>query len=117
MKRKLKVTGIVFFVIIAIALVIVLLLILSGNNVTIANVIVTDSGIVYMDHYDKTVMLTNNVPEDLKTGDKCIIVYSSTFAESRPEQTRTLLVIKLKSGTEKDVSEKTMEILDSLAVD
>ena len=116
MKRKLKVIGIVFSVIIVIAVVIALLLILSGNNVTITNVIVTDSGIVYMDYYDRPVRLTNNVPKELKTGDECIIVFSSAFAESWPEQTRTLLVIKFKSGTEKDISEKTMEILNSLTV-
>ena len=88
----------------------------AGTNVTITNVIVTDSGIVYMDYYDRPVRLTNNVPKELKTGDECIIVFSSAFADSWPEQTRTLLVIKFKSGTEKDISEKTMEILNSLTV-
>ncbi len=115
MKRKVLIS--VFSAVCAVLLLIfisVAVILMSGNNLTVARCIVTDSGAVYMVYRDRPVLLNYSKDKDVQTGDKVLIVHSSAFAESYPEQTRTHLIIKLKSGNVSDVPKEVLDVLESL---
>lgn len=89
-------------------------LLLSGNNVTTARCIVTDDGTLYMVCDERPIQLNYGKETDFKTGDKLLIVYSTAFAESYPEQTRAAFIVKLSGGTARDVPQRAFDVLYSL---
>lgn len=112
MNRRTIVKGIVITAVIVLLIVCALaaLLFFSGNRVTVARCIVTESGSLYMVYEDRPVQLNYEGDVDCKTGDKLFIVHSTAFAESWPEQTRAVLVIRLSRGDESDVPDNAFDI-------
>ena len=83
----------------------------SVNQITVARCIVTDNGSMYMVYGDRPVHLNYGKDMNYKTGDELLIVHASAFAESYPEQVRTLWVIKIDSGSEEDIPQKVFDVL------
>lgn len=88
----------------------------SGNNITIARCVVTDGGTLYMIYGERPVRLNTDKETDYKTGDKLLIVHSAAFDESYPERTRAILIVKIGSGSGKNVPQKIFDALDGLRV-
>ncbi len=87
------------------------IMILSGNRLTAARCIVTDGGALYMVYGESPVLLNYEGDADHKTGDRLLILHSTAFAESYPEQTRASLIMKIGSGDAKDIPLRTFEKL------
>lgn len=112
MKKK---TGIQILAFIAgIVIFVGVILLLSGNQITITNCIVTEKGTLYMVYHERPVRLNYGKETAYQTGDKLFIVHSTAFAESDPEQTRTIFLLKIASGSEDDVSSKALSVLEEL---
>lgn len=88
----------------------------SGNQITTARCIVTDSGTLYMVYGERPVKLNYGKDTDYETGDKLLIIHSTAFAESYPEQCRAVFVMKVGSGTEADIPEKIFDVFEALEV-
>lgn len=107
-KKKLVITLLIAEIILLLGLAV---LFFSGNQITVARCIVTDNGSVYMVYDDRPVHLSYEEDANCQTGDKLLIVHASAFAESYPEQVRTLLIIKVGSGSEEDIPQKAFDVL------
>ncbi len=92
------------------------ILFLSGNTITTARCVVTDGGTLYMVYNERPIQLNYGRDTDYKTGDKLLIVHSTAFAESYPEQCRTVFVMKIGSGTEADIPKNVFNVFEELEV-
>ncbi len=118
MKNKgLKTAALIIAVLVTVAIIIGCVLIFGGNKITVTRCIVTDGGTLYMIYDDRPIMLNYDGDMDAATGDKLLIVHSTAFAESYPEQCRATLVLKLESGTAADVPQKALDLLYSISDD
>jgi len=60
---------------------------------------------------ERPVRISAGEDKDYQTGDKLLIVHASAFAESYPEQARTIFVMKIGSGTKDDIPQKALDVL------
>lgn len=111
MKRGIKITLIIIAVVLAILLIGAAVVLLSGNQVTITRCIVSDNGSLYMVYDERPVHINAGEERGYQTGDKLLIVHASAFAESYPEQTRAIFVMRIGSGSVEDIPQKAIDIL------
>ena len=111
MKKGIKTTVIIIAAVLALALLGIAVLFLSGNQITVARCIVTENGGLYMVYDERPVRISAGEDKNYQTGDKLLIVHASTFAESYPEQARTVFVMKIGSGTKEDIPQKALDVL------
>lgn len=91
-----------------------LCLLLSGNEFTVARCIVTDGGGVYMVHHDCPVLLTSLGDRDFQTGDKLLVLHANVFADSYPQQARTVFILRIGRGSRADIPESALKIFTEL---
>ena len=111
MKKGVKIAVIIIAAVLALALVGVAIIFLSGNQITVARCIVTENGSLYMVYDERPVRISAGDDRDYQTGDKLLIIHASAFAESYPEQTRVVFVMKIGSGTKDDIPQKALDVL------
>ena len=111
MKKGVKIAVIIIAAVLALALLGIAVLFLSGNQITVARCIVTENGGLYMVYDERPVRISAGEDKDFQTGDKLLIVHTSAFAESYPEQARTIFVMKIGSGTKDDIPQKAFDVL------
>lgn len=111
MKKGVKIAVIIIAAVLALALLGIAVLFLSGNQITVARCIVTENGGLYMVYDERPVRISAGEGNDFQTGDKILIVHASAFAESYPEQARTICVMKIGSGTKDDIPQKAFDVL------
>ena len=111
MKKGIKTAVIIIAAVLALALLGIAVLFLSGNQITVARCIVTENGGLYMVYDERPVRISAGEDENYQTGDKLLIVHASAFAESYPEQARTVFVMKIGSGTKEDIPQKALDVL------
>ena len=111
MKKGIKTTVIIIVAVLALALLGIAVLFLSGNQITVARCIVTENGGLYMVYDERPVRISAGEDKNYQTGDKLLIVHASAFAESYPEQARTVFVMKIGSGTKEDIPQKALDVL------
>lgn len=111
MKKGVKIAVIIIAAVLALALLGIAVLFLSGNQITVARCIVTENGGLYMVYDERPVRISAGEGNDFQTGDKLLIVHASAFAESYPEQARTIFVMKIGSGTKDDIPQKAFDVL------
>ena len=111
MKKSNKIILIVIIAVLALVLLGFVMLFLSGNQITIARCIVTENGSLYMVYDERPVHISAGDEKDYQTGDKLLIIHASAFAESYPEQARTIFVMKIGSGTKDDIPQKALHVL------
>ena len=111
MKKGVKIAVIIIAAVLALALLSFVMLFLSGNQITIARCIVTENGSLYMVYDERPVRISAGEDKDFQTGDKLLVVHASAFAESYPEQARTIFVMKIGSGTRDDIPQKALDVL------
>lgn len=111
MKKGVKIAVIIIAAVLALALLGIAVLFLSGNQITVARCIVTENGGLYMVYDERPVRISAGEDENYQTGDKLLIVHASAFAESYPEQARTVFVMKIGSGTKEDIPQKALDVL------
>ena len=109
MKKGVKIAVIIIAAVLALALVGFAIIFFSGNQITIARCIVTENGSLYMVYDERPVRISAG--GDYQTGDKLLIIHANAFAESYPEQARTVFVMKLGSGTKEDIPQKAFDVL------
>ena len=111
MKKGIKPAVIIIAAVLALALLGIALLFLSGNQIMVARCIVTENGGLYMVYDERPVRISAGEDKNYQTGDKLFIVHASAFAESYPEQARTVFVMKIGSGTKEDIPQKALDVL------
>ena len=111
MKKGVKIAVIIIAAVLALAVVGLAIIFLSGNQITVARCIVTENGGLYMVYDERPVRISAGEDRDYQTGDKLLIVHATAFAESYPEQARTVFVMKIGSGTEDDIPQKALDVL------
>ena len=111
MKKGIKPAVIIIAAVLALALLGIAVLFLSGNQITVARCIVTENGGLYMVYDERPVRISAGEDKNYQTGDKLFIVHASAFAESYPEQARTVFVMKIGSGTKEDIPQKALDAL------
>ena len=111
MKKGVKIAVIIIAAVLALALIGLTALVLSGNQIAVARCIVTDNGGLYMVYDERPVRISAGEDKDFQTGDKLLVVHASAFAESYPEQARTIFVMKIGSGTRDDIPQKALDVL------
>ena len=111
MKKGIKTAVIIIAAVLALALLGIAVLFLSGNQITVARCIVTENGGLYMLYDERPVRISAGEDKNYQTGDKLLIVHASAFAESYPEQARTVFVMKIGSGTKEDIPQKALDVL------
>ena len=111
MKKGIKTTVIIIAAVLALAVLGIAVLFLSGNQITVARCIVTENGGLYMVYDERPVRISAGEDKNYQTGDKLLIVHASAFAESYPEQARTVFVMKIGSGTKEDIPQKALDVL------
>lgn len=111
MKKGIKTAVIIIAAVLALALLGIAVLFLSGNQITVARCIVTETGGLYMVYDERPVRISAGEDKNYQTGDKLFIVHASAFAESYPEQARTVFVMKIGSGTKEDIPQKALDVL------
>lgn len=111
MKKGIKTAVIIIAAVLALALLGIAVLFLSGNQITVARCIVTENGGLYMVYDERPVRISAGEDKNYQTGDKLLIVHASAFAESYPEQARTVFVMKIGSGTKEDIPQKALDVL------
>ena len=111
MKKGIKTAVIIIAAVLALALLGIAVLFLSGNQITVARCIVTENGGLYMVYDERPVRISAGEDKNYQTGDKLFIVHASAFAESYPEQARTVFVMKIGSGTKEDIPQKALDVL------
>ena len=114
MKKGIKTAVIIIAAVLALALLGIAVLFLSGNQITVARCIVTENGGLYMVYDERPVRISAGEGKDFQTGDKLLIVHASAFAESYPEQARTVFVMKIGSGTKEDIPQKALDVLTEI---
>ncbi len=80
-------------------------------RVTVSRCVVTDSDELFMVYRNSPVRLYGMEENRYETGDLLLIVHSTLFLESYPEQSRAYVTVKLADGTEKDVSSGALGVL------
>lgn len=85
----------------------------GGNKFTVARCIVTDNDSLFMVYEDRPIHLTYDRDTNYQTGDKLLILHTSAFAESYPEQTIAYFVMKIESGSKDDIPQKAFDVLIS----
>lgn len=113
MKRK----RIILITLISLAAVIVIIfsaILLSGNEFTVARCISTENDSLFMVYGGRPIQLSGLKDKDYSTGDKLLILHANAFAESYPEQARTVFVIRLAKGELSDVPDTPIETLTEL---
>lgn len=111
MKKSVRIAVIVIVAVLALALFGFAILFLSGNQMTIARCIVTENGGLYMVYDESPVRISAGEDKNYQTGDKLLVVHANAFAESYPEQARTVFVMKIGSGTKEDIPQKALDVL------
>lgn len=111
MKKGIKTAVIIIAAVLALALLGIAVLFLSGNQITVARCIVTENGGLYMVYDERPVRISAGEDKNYQTGDKLFIVHASAFAESYPEQARTVFVMKIGYGTKEDIPQKALDVL------
>ena len=111
MKKGVKIAVIIIAAVLVLALLGIAVLFLSGNQITVARCIVTENGGLYMVYDERPVRISAGEDKDFQTGDKLLVVHASAFAESYPEQARTIFVMKIGSGTKDDIPQKAFDVL------
>ena len=111
MKKDVKIAVIIIATVLALALLGLVVLFLSGNQITVARCIVTENGSLYMVYDERPVRISTGEDKNYQTGDKLLVVHASAFAESYPEQARTIFVMKIGSGTKEDIPQKALDVL------
>lgn len=111
MKKGIKIAVIIIAAALALALLGLVVLFLSGNQITVARCIVTENGGLYMVYDERPVRISAGEDKDFQTGDKLLVVHASAFAESYPEQARTIFVTKIGFGTKDDIPQKAFDVL------
>ena len=111
MKKGIKTAVIIIAAVLALAVLGLVVLFLSGNQITVARCIVTENDSLYMVYDERPVRISAGEDKNYQTGDKLLIVHASAFAESYPEQARTVFVIKIGSGTKEDIPQKALDVL------
>ena len=111
MKKGVRIAIIIIAAILALALVGLAIIFLSDNQITVARCIVTENGSLYMVYDERPVRISAGEDRDYQTGDKLLIVHATAFAESYPEQARAVFVMKIGSGTKKDIPQKALDVL------
>lgn len=110
-KKGLVVTLSAIGVVLTLILVFFAVVVFSGNQITIARCIVTENDSLYMVYDDRPVKLSYGGDKYYEIGDKLLIIHQSAFAESYPEQTRAIYIIKIGSGSIEDIPQKTLDVL------
>ena len=111
MKKK------IFCIALAAALLMVaagLCILLSGNEFTVARCVVTEGGGVYMVYDGRPVLLCGANGANYGTGDRLWILHATAFAESDPEQVRTVFALRIGDGERADIPASVIEILTDL---
>ena len=111
MKKGIKTAVIIIAAVLALAVLGLVVLFLSGNQITVARCIVTENDSLYMVYDERPVRISAGEDKNYQTGDKLLIVHASAFAESYPEQARTIFVMKIGSGTKEDIPQKALDVL------
>ena len=111
MKKGIKTAVIIIAAVLALAVLGLAVLFLSGNQITVARCIVTENDSFYMVYDERPVRISAGEDKNYQTGDKLLIVHASAFAESYPEQARTVFVMKIGSGTKEDIPQKALDVL------
>ena len=111
MKKGIKTAVIIIAAVLALAVLGLAVLFLSGNQITVARCIVTENDSLYMVYDERPVRISAGEDKNYQTGDKLLIVHASAFAESYPEQARTVFVMKIGSGTKEDIPQKALDVL------
>ena len=111
MKKGIKTAVIIIAAVLALAVLGLVVLFLSGNQITVARCIVTENDSLYMVYDERPVRISAGEDKNYQTGDKLLIVHASAFAESYPEQARTVFVMKIGSGTKEDIPQKALDVL------
>ena len=111
MKKGIKTAVIIIAAVLALAVLGLVVLFLSGNQITVARCIVTENDSLYMVYDERPVRISAGEDKNYQTGDKLFIVHASSFAESYPEQARTVFVMKIGSGTKEDIPQKALDVL------
>ena len=111
MNKGVKIAVIIIVAVLALALLGLAVLFLSGNQITVARCIVTENGGLYMVYDERPVRISADEDKNYQTGDKLLVVHASAFAESYSEQARTIFVMKIGSGTKKDIPQKAIDVL------
>ncbi len=111
MKKSIKITLIVIGALVAVVLLTFAVIYLSGNKITIARCVPTENGGIYMVYHDRPVHLNYGKDIGCEIGDKFLIIHSSAFAESYPEQTRTAFMMKISEGKIEDIPDKVFKTL------
>ncbi len=76
---------------------------LSGNNMATVNCYVTENGHIYMAYDGRLVGLHGTGDIDISTGDRAFVIFGSSFAESFPESTRAIYIVKTSHGEPEDI--------------
>ena len=111
MKKGVKIAVIIIAAVLALALVGLAIIFLGGNQITVARCIVTENGSLYMVYDERPVRISAGEDGGYQTGDKLLIIHANAFAESYPEQARTVFVMKIGSGTKEDIPQKVLDVL------
>ena len=111
MKKSYKITLITIIAAFVLLLLGFMAIIFSGNQITIARCIVTENSGLYMVYDERPVQISAGGDKDYQTGDKLLIVHSRAFAESYPEQTISIFVMKIGSGTKEDIPQQALDVL------
>ncbi len=91
-------------------------LLLTDADTSLTRCIITESGKVYMAHQGQPVLLNGVENRDYETGDLLLVIHSSAFAESYPEQTIAYFAIRVAGGSVKDVPQSAMEVLREMGI-
>ena len=111
MKKGIKITLIVIAALVAVVLLGLAVIYLSGNKITIARCIPAENGGLYMVDDERPIILGYKKDVECEIGDKFLIIHSSAFAESYPEQTRTVFMMKIGKGSVEDIPDKVFKTL------
>lgn len=111
MKKIAWIIVIILASVLAIGLIGLAIIFLTGNQITVARCIVTESGGLYMVYDERPVSIGAGEGRNYQTGDKLLIVHDKAFAESYPERAKTIFVMKTGSGTKENVPQKALDIL------
>ena len=67
-----------------------------------------------MVYYDRPVLLSSVEEKNYRTGDLLLILHSTAFAESYPEQAHALLTLRLAGGDAEDIPRQVRDDLTLL---
>ncbi len=76
---------------------------ISGNNMAFVTCYVTESGCVHMLCDGRLIALSGTGETDIESGDRAFVIFGTAFAESFPESTRALYILKTGEGKLDDI--------------